>query len=99
MVDMRKTISGPTLDCNRDLHLTLLGVTLFNWTFPQYWQPNIMWRSPLCDQITHIRVEIVDSFHVSHLFKLDHFSQLSHLSVPYYHPMQHVAEQLDNLLE
>jgi hypothetical protein len=99
IADMRKTISGPALDRDRDLHLTLLSTTFFNWTFPQYWQPNVMRRSPLYDQITHIRVETVNSFHVYHLFKLDHFSRLSHLSVPYYHPTQHVAEQLDDLLE
>ena len=80
---MVKTTSAPALDRDRDLHLTVLGAASFNWTSPQYWQPNVAWRSPLYDQITHIRAKTLDSFHLSQWYNLNQFNRLSHLSVPY----------------
>ena len=100
VADMTKTtISGPALDRDRDLHFTMLSAGSFNWTFPQYWQPGAVLRSPLYDQITHIRVETLDSYYISPSHGMAHFSRLSHLSVPYYHSTQHVANQLDVFLE
>ena len=93
----KRVVSGPALDHSRDLHLTMLGTTSFNWAFREYWQPIISDRSPLYDRITHIRVETANSYQTRH--KLHHFSRLSHLSVPYYNSMQHIAKQLDHFLQ
>jgi hypothetical protein len=97
LAPVEKTVSGPALDCDHDIHLTMLGTTSFRWVFREYWQPNISYRSPLYDRITHIRVETVSSYHTR--YELPHFSRLSHLSVPYYSPIQHKAEQLDHFLQ
>lgn len=91
--ESRRLISGT----KSDIHLTVLGTYSFNWVVSGSWQPNV--RSPLYDQITHIRVETIDSFYVSGLHRPDNFSRLSHLSLPYYNAMQHDPNKLDSFLE
>jgi hypothetical protein len=97
MAQAERMISGPALDCDHDIHLTMLGTTSFHWVFRSYWQPNISYRSPLYDRITHIRVETASSYQTRYEFH--HFSRLSHLSLPYYSPIQHKAELLDHFLQ
>ncbi|KIM74643.1 hypothetical protein PILCRDRAFT_828065, partial [Piloderma croceum F 1598] len=94
---VERTVSGPAPECDRDIHLTMLCATSFRWAFPEYWRPNFLHRSPLYDRITHIRVETLSSYRTR--YDLRHFSRLSHLSVPYYNSIQHIAEQLDDFLE
>ena len=93
----KRKAPDPTLDDHRDLHLTMLGASSFVWTFQQMWSPIV--RSPLYDRITHIRVETVNSYKIPQRYRLYHFSRLSHLSVPYYNSMQHIAKHLNVFLK
>jgi len=92
-----RKISGPCLNDNRSLHFTLLGTASFNWVLRELHHADVSLRSPLYDQITHVRVETIDGYKTRH--KLYHFSRLSHLSVPYYNSAHHVAKQLDDFLK
>ena len=92
-----RMISGPALDDKRNLHLTLLGTTSFNWALREFHHDDPSLRSPLYDQITHIRVETANGYKTRH--KLTHFSRLSHLSVPYYNSVHHVSKHLDDFLQ
>ena len=88
---VKRRVSDPALDSHRDLHLTILGATSFNWAFREFWHSSASIMSPLFDRITYIRVETVNSYKIPRQ-KLPHFSRLSHLSVPYYNSLQHIAK-------
>jgi hypothetical protein len=96
---VKRRLSDPVLDSHRDLHLTMLGATSFNWAFREFWHSSASIMSPLFDRITHIRVETVNSYKIPQRQKLPNFSRLSHLSVPYYNSMQHIAKHLDDFLK
>lgn len=92
-----RKISSPAIEDNRDLHLTMLGTTSFDWMLQYLHHLNASFRSPLYNRITHVRVETVNVYTTRR--KISHFSRLSHLSVPYYNPTYHAANYLDYFLE
>jgi hypothetical protein len=101
-VDLRmgeKIESGRALARNRDLHLTILGAehSSFSWALRMYYDDDDMNRSPIFNAITHIRLTAICTYKPN--IRLDHFSRLSHFSVPYYDDSYHDARQLQPLLE
>lgn len=86
-------ISGPALDTNRDFHLTLLGVPAHVGDEIELFHPDASDRSPLYDQVTHVRVQ-TDSAGMLH--QISYFSRLTHLSLPYDNPVRQIAKYLDD---
>jgi hypothetical protein len=91
--DTGKIISG-----SQDLHLTVLdNPDTYDVLGPLYRDTDFKRKSPIFDQITHIRITV--TLHGPLLLKrLELFGRLSHVSVPYYFGGQHYIKNLHGFL-
>jgi hypothetical protein len=90
-------VSRRALARNQDIHLTILDAQSFNWALREYHEVYAKDRSPIFDKVTHIRLTSIISYKTN--ISIDHFSRLSHLSLPYYRVGHHIAKHLEPLLE
>lgn len=91
-----RMVSGPALDHNRNLHLTLLEPSYFLDDAIELFHPDVSLRSPLYDRITHIRLET--DADEGMLYQLGHFTRLSHLCISYNRSVHQIAQDLVDFL-
>jgi hypothetical protein len=88
-----KGLSHRAMARNQGIHLTLLDTSFCPWVHGYYGSG----PTPIFDSVTHIRLRSIGYYKAS--IGLDHFSRLSHLSVPYCLGGHHKAKDLQHFLD